>query len=229
MNLSELVEHSRCSVLRDTAPPFLWSDTEIILYLNEAERLFARRTHCLSDSTSDLTTFNTVVGTADYTLDPRIVFVSEIGVVLDPGETYQSYHALRDNTRGQQFVTFSAGRPLCYTAQASSGTIRFVPVPDAIYKIIMTVARKPLNILERGADTPEINEDYHLALCDYVAYRALSNNDVDGTNQAAGQSFLDRWNTTIRDAKRDLARTRGGISPQARNNWTGKRASIRYR
>jgi hypothetical protein len=227
MNLGELVEHTRCSVLRDTAIPYLWSDKELILYLNEAMRLFARRTHCITDSTNTLTTFNTVVGTADYVLDRRIVFVSELGVVLDPGEDYQSYHPLTDNTRGQQLVTFSQGRPLCYTAQVASYNIRLSPVPDAVYKVVMTVARKPLLAVVQGTDIPEIDEDYHLALVDYAAYRALSNNDVDGTSQVSAEAFFAKWGLAVRDAKRDLSKTRSGASPQAHNNWTGKR--MRYR
>jgi len=226
MTLSELMSHLRCAVLRDTALPQLWTDSELLRYLNDAESLFCRRTHCITDDTSDFTTFDTVVGQDTYTLDKRIIAIDEAGIVLNPDEEHASYHPLRDNTRGQQLVTFRSGRPVCFTLQARSNAIRFSPVPDDVYKVTMVVARKPLRRLVHEKDQPEIAEEYQLALCDYAAWKALTNNDPEGANMSVGTNFQASWLLAIRDAKRDLRRTRSGPYPQARANWTGKR--LRY-
>lgn len=225
MNLNALIQHTRCAVLRDTALPYLWSDTELLLYLNEAEADFARRTHCLNDDTSTFTTFTTIAEQAVYELDRRIIFIADAGIIetaADEAET-RSWHPLRDGTRGQVKRTFSPGRPSCYTAQVSRHTLRLSPVPDAEYVVQLAVARRPLRRLAYPKDLPEIDEDYHLTLCDYAAWRALNNNDPDGSNTVAAKEFRAAYDLVVRDAKRDMARLWAGANAQARANWTGKR------
>ena len=144
--------------------------------------------------------------------------------MLDPETDTASYHPMSSNTRGQQHTSFRKGRPCAYTIQTRSNAARLWPVPDDVYKVVMVVARKPLNKLVNSKDIPEIDEDYHLGLCDYAAWRALTNNDPEGANMAAADKFFGAWSLMVRDAKRDLRRMRAGQFPQARDNWTGKRA-----
>lgn len=225
MNLSELMGHLRCNVLRDMAEPPLWTDTELLRYLNEAEVTFARRTFALTDSTSAFTTFNTVVGQADYALDKRILLVAEAGIVTYTTDTVpvpDSYQPLMDGARSQVPISFSQGKPCSQTAQVATGTIRLNPVPDDVYEVRLIVARKPLKSLVNSKDVPEIDEEYHICLCDFAAWRALRNNDPEGANMVAANEFRASWDLTIRDVRRDMARMRLGVKPQARANWTGK-------
>lgn len=228
MNLGELMGHLRCNILRDESKPYLWSDTELLRYINEAHGLFARRTHCITDDESEFTTFETVAGQQSYALDERIVFVSEIGIVTDNGNGELSYCEIPDRTRNQLRNSYIQGRPQLHNLQVASHKVRFYPVPDDVYTIVMMVARKPLNKLANTKDAPEIDEDYHLALVDYAAAKALANNDPEKANMAASKDYMDSWSKVIRDVKRDMARLRAGNSPKARSNWTGKRAGSLY-
>lgn len=228
MTLGELMGHLRCNILRDETPPYLWSDTELLRYINEAYNIFARRTHALTDDYSDFTTFETVAGQQSYDLDPRIVFVAEMGVVTDNGNGELNYCELPDRTRKQLRNSYIQGKPQLHNLQVSTHKVRFYPVPDDVYTIQMLVARKPLNSLVSTKDIPEISEDYHLALTDYAAAKALANNDPEKANMAASRDFMDSWKKVIRDVKRDMARLRAGNSPKARSNWTGKRAGSSF-
>ena len=222
MTLRELLGHLRCNVLRDTAVPPLWSDTELIRYLGQAEALFARHTHILTDSESDFTTFDTVAGQNLYALDKRIIFVAEAGIVLTAEDNSQSWHPLRDRTRVQLRNNFVQGRPNEYTAQVNKQSIRLSPVPDDVYTVQLSVARKPKKVMTQPAESPEIDEEYQLALCDYAAWQALMNNDPDGSNTVAADKFRDKWDLVLRDVKRDMSKQRAGAYPRARGNWTGK-------
>jgi hypothetical protein len=224
MTLGELMGHLRCNILRDESSPYLWSDNELLRYLNEAQSIFARRTHSITDDYSDFTTFETVAGQQSYALDERIVFVAEMGVVTTNDNDELSYCDLPDRTRTQLRNSYIKGKPQLHNLQVASHKVRFYPVPDDVYTIVMMVARKPLNKLASVKDVPEINEDYHLALCDYAAAKSLANNDPEKANMAASKDFMDSWSKVIRDVKRDMARLRAGNSPKARANWTGKRA-----
>lgn len=215
MNLRELLEHTSQAILRDQAVPRQWKDPELTLYLNEAEVQFARRTHCLTDGTSGFTFVETEAGVATYTLDPRVIFILEI--VDSDGIP------LMDRTRGQISRRGFEGKPRAYTTDAAGRTLRLFPTPDDAYTLDLLVARKPLAPMVEDDDTPEIDEEYHLALCAWAAYRALRNNDPDGSNVLAADTFRTEWELAVRDAKRDVFRLRAGNNPTARANWTGKR------
>lgn len=214
MNLAELLDHLQNRVLRDKATPRLWTTEELTRYLNEAQDMFARRTHCLTDDTSDFTFIDTVIDEPLYTLDPRIVYVSD---VLDPEGM-----PLLDRARRQIARPHGTGKPRIYTMDAAVRVMRLTPTPDAVYTLDLLVARKPLAPMVADTDEPEIDEDYHLALCDWGAYRALRNNDPDGSNTIAADGFRADWDMRVRDAKRNVFRMRSTPNQKARTNWTGK-------
>ena len=220
MTFQELLGHLRTNVLRDVALPVLWTDTELKRALNVGYKEFARRTHCLVDDESNFTRILTVVGDASYALDPRIIFINTADVRL-VGAAYD-WAPLRDLTRGSIRRTIAERRPYAYTAQCNKGTLRLAAPADDIYEIQLMVARLPEADLVDAADEPEIDEDYHLALCDYAAWRALSNNDPEKANMAAANDFRAAWDLQVRDAKRNTARLHAGANPMARGNWTGK-------
>jgi hypothetical protein len=223
MNLSELMGHLRCSILRDDAKPYLWQDAELLRFLNQAENEFCRRTYCLSDDESTFASFQTVAGTANYDLDDRIIFVAELGIELDDGLGNLSYHELADRTRNQLRNSYIQGRPYGYNLQVATNKMRLYPVPDDVYQVRMVVVRLPLRDLQNGKDVPEIPERYHLALCDYAASLALMNNDPERSQMQSMREFRASWDLHVRDAKREFTSLRSGPSPKARTNWTGKR------
>lgn len=215
MNVRELLEHTRTRYLRDEEAPFLWSAQELLRYLNEAENLFSRRTHVLSDDDSDFTAITTVAGQGRYALDPRIIFVSE--AYNDTG------FRIQNATRKRMPRTPYEGKPRMYTLDAKVSSIRFGPTPDAVYDIDLVVARKPLKPLADEYDEPEIPEEYHLALCDYVAYKALRNNDTEASNTTAAENFRADWEKTLTEVKRDVYHLRAGNSPRVVTDWVGGR------
>lgn len=211
MTLDELVAHLRVSILRDTQKPSLWSDDELTLYLNEAHDQFARRTHCLADEESDFTFLQTEPGVALYALDPVVVFVSDI--LHEDGLPVRKLGGGRLRSTAQ-------GRPSRYNTDSAVRSLRLYPTPDAVYTLDLLVARKPLARLANGADEPEIDEDFHLSLCEWAAYRALRNNDTDGMNVVEAAKFRESWELAVREGKRAVMRYRA--SPRQLNNWTGK-------
>lgn len=212
MTLEELLAHLRVSVLRDTAKPQLWSNGELTLYLNEAHEQFARRTHCLLDEESDFTSLDTEAGTALYTLNSAVVAVLEV------------FHAdgtpVRNTARAKMSRSLGSAKPRHYSTDAKVRSMRLFPTPDAAYTLSMLVARKPTAKLVEDADEPEIDEDFHLALCEWAAYRALRNNDNDGTNVLDAGKFREGWELAIREGKRAAMRSRR--TALQLNNWTGK-------
>ena len=128
MTLSELMDQLRSATLRDTAIPRLWSDTELVRYLNHAQMDFAVRTHALVDDTTPATCkITTVAGQAVYPIHNSVVIVAEAGIVSYDTATQEqnNFTLLEDRTRHQLQRNFSKGRPAAYTAQVRTKSIRF--------------------------------------------------------------------------------------------------------
>jgi len=218
MNVDELLSFTANTKLRDFAEPRLWSDETLLVFLNDGEKQFARRTHMLVDFESSFTELVTTSGQAAYALDKRIIHVmdvfSEEGTPLGP------------ITRARRPSITGEGKPRQYALDAGSNTLRVYPVPDDQYTLYLTVARKPLRplSLDDMDACPEIPEDYHSALGDYAAYRALQNNNAEGADMAgSAKEFLLAWEMAVKEAKRDVYRMRAGPSPRAVRSATFNR------
>lgn len=214
MTLRELLNHLRHNVLRDEAEPHLWDDAQLTMYLNQAEGLFARATHCLMADEGAVAEIMLQPEQRSYPLDPKVIAVVEayddLGV------------RLRDLSRGKMRGGMHIGRPNAYSTDAAVRTLRVTPTPDAEYMLHLVVAHRPLTPMVQDADTPAIPDEYHLHLCDYVAYMALRNNDPEQTEMVSSEVFRDSWQEVVREAKRELQLRKAGANPRAQQAWTDK-------
>lgn len=215
MTAAELIAHLRKNILRDNAEPVLWSDDELALYFNEAEKLFARHTHCIVEEDSSLALLYAIAGIHTYPLDKRIVHVY--------GITNSDGRSLSSKSRNQLPKVFGNGRPVAFTTGRGSSTVRLSPTPDADEELTMLVAVTPDSDFATSGYEPGIPEEYHLSLCSYAAYKALVNNDPEGSNTEAAGNFYQQWKEALRDAKRDVFRLRVPEGSTVRNNWTAAR------
>lgn len=214
MTGQELLDYLRTDILRDSAVPYLWSDDMIFRLLGEAENKFARETYALLD---DSLTITTAAGTASYALPTGTLFVESAAIST-------SAHDLGNYTRRflPSNLTTASGTPTVFACDQSARTIRFYPVPDAIITINLRVARLPLTPI--GAySSPEIPEEYHMDLAEYVAWRCQQSNDADGESLGAADRHKKDWLLRVADAKREYYRARMGNNPNATRNWTGMR------
>lgn len=215
MTLEELLYHARHRILRDQQAPALWSDTELALYLNEGETIFARRTHCLVADDETFCTLETVANQARYALSSSIIYIMEI----------EDANGIPVRHRGRSRMPSSAiaGKPLVYTADSAYKGIKLYPTPDDVYTLTMNVAHKPTRKMSHKSHTPEIPEEYHHALTHYAVYKALMNNGPEGADTVAAEPFRIEWELALRDAKRDAYHMRHSPNAQVVNNVTGGR------
>jgi hypothetical protein len=219
MTGEELIEYIRQDVLRDRAEPYLWSDTLILRYLNEAQNLMARKTYCLTDSTSpDIASFVTAPGLAEYDLHSSVLHVLSARIVGQTKELVDRTYARHLNKDYS-----SAGFPSMYVLDMSQQVMVFYPTPDDDYEVVLRVARLPQTKIDYDA-SPEIPEHLHIDLAEYVAYRCLINNDSDGLNMGAADRHKVDWDRRVNEAKREYYRLRMGPNAHVINNWTGRGA-----
>ena len=85
---------------------------------------------------------------------------------------------------------------------------RLVEARDGRQIIQMRVARMPKAVLtvdDLEAEL-EVDEDYHLVILEWAAYRALRNHDTDVENIGKATSHKNRFNEVVAEAEEDSRR-----------------------
>ena len=225
MKLSELLAHVAQNVLDDRtamlngSPDSLWSEEVLARYFRRAEDEFARRTHCIvDDTTAACCEITLVADTSRYALHDsvlRVLSVTPADTEIDLARYgYDSMRPRFDVTPGYFDVnltyTDSPGRPLWYTTDRATKVLQVRPAPRAedvsdIGTLNLRVARLPITPLSASSPNaePEIPEEYHLDLCDYVAYRALIHPNADNDAKKEARNFKAEFEASIRRAKAD--------------------------
>jgi hypothetical protein len=190
---AELLALAR-EILRDETLPYLFSDTTLYRYLNEAPQRMAERSFCIVDDESYEVSLDASV--RSYTLDSNILQV--LGARVD-GETSPLQAGF--TPLGGAFFNGSEGMPTRYSMIGGAHKISFYPTPDDTYTVKLVAAVRP-SVDIAATTSPEVPAQFHPALADYAASKCLLQNDVDGLNvasaQALGASFLE----ACRDLKR---------------------------
>lgn len=214
MTGQELLDYLRADILRDAAAPYLWSDALLFRRLSEAEAVHARRTYSIVDDTQTITT---AANTPAYALPTGTIHVFSARVSTNTRDMSSYTRKVIPN-----HLLTSTGEPRIYTLDEATGAIRLFPVPDAVYTINLRIARLPAAPVV-SYTSPEIPERYHQDLVEYVAWRCLQDNDVDGSRTAGADRHHADWEMRLADAKRELYRLQLGAHPSVVSGWTAKR------
>lgn len=201
MTGQELIAHMRESMLDDNVSPYLWSDAELLRFLNYAEVQACRRAHLIIDdiTTNDQGTAATagtlgqrplcvltiVADQATYNLSSRILQVKrcQLKSMTYPLLGPLSYPEVDEwmsgwrGTSGTVGTCGSGGYPMCFINEPGN-TITFVLAPSVSDTAYLVVSRLPLMSFTEQTQ-PEIQERYHVGLCNWAAHLAYSKADSE--------------------------------------------------
>ena len=215
MTGQEMITHLRESILDDAAPPYLWSDTELLRYLNFAEVQGCRRAPLIIDGTTandsgtaatastagqrPLCTLSVVANTAVYFLSPKILQVKrcQLKSMTYPLDGPKSYFDMDDTmsgwigTSGTVGTAGSGGTPQFFLNEPGN-TITFVRAPSATDTAYLVVSRLPL-VPFTLSTSPEVEEKHHEGLMNWAAHLAYMKNDSDALNLNMAKFYEDRF------------------------------------
>lgn len=171
----------------DNAKPYLWSDAEILTYLNSAVDEVCERALLLEDrSTPACTQITLIAGQADYVLHAATIKVKRITYA---GKTIPetSVEALDSD---EPLWETRTGIPTQYVLTGTTG-LRLVPTPTTASvavtnKIYLTVYRTQLGLFSEDSDdgaSPEVPAIYHLRMMNWIYRCALLKNDAETVNK----------------------------------------------
>lgn len=240
MSLSALLSELRRNLLHDrsdqvggTASDYLWDDSTLVRYIDQACRRFARRSLCIRDNVSpSATQITTVDGQAFYPLHPAVFAVLSVRMAGDNTDLARAGHDGFDNYHTPDLIFFDPsqleqmppGKPLAWSTDESvlvdtNGSVtamnlRLFPMVAAPYDGVLgtlRVIREPLVdlVLSNLTAFPEIPPAHHLDMLDWAAYLALRNVDTDVAGAGAAQraaDFAARFEGHCQDARKEVMR-----------------------
>lgn len=181
MNVADFIELFRRET-GDTEEAYLWSDEEIVGYLNESANDAAERALLIEDSTTaDCCEITLVPGTSTYELHDSVIRVKRASLAGKP--MHASSIEAMDET-GASWETM-AGLPHTFIVNGQNTSIRFVPAPTEAGTVNLIVYRRPLEPLTVDNDTaePEFKSIYHRRLLDGLLMHAYRKHDADAKNE----------------------------------------------
>lgn len=192
MNANELADYFRSQV-RDDVAPYLWSDEEVLTYMNEAQKMFVRLTNGIYDVSSAACTVQVVSGQKFATLNPAILEIRE-AYYIQPVTNYKRKLEIISLADIDSLATSDYGIYNNPSIQDLPGVVdymltgeernkvRWINVPTENATVQLTIARLPLTTLTETQLTLEVPDEHHVYLVEWMKHLAYNKQDGDAFN-----------------------------------------------
>lgn len=190
MTLQELIDLYRADALDDQQPYFCGPEL-LAMYANEAQDEACRRGQLIRDSVSSVCTIAYAQGASSVPVSSKIVTIlrSHIdGHIVHP----VSVDAMDEVFPGWEVDTTQT-RPTHLVSGESDGVLMLWPKPAEAGSVKLTVLRLPITSMAGDDDVPEIREESHVALVNWMMYRAYSRADSDLYDERKAALALGRF------------------------------------
>ncbi len=206
MNAGELLSIFR-SEMADTVEPYLWSDEEFYVYLNDAQVMFCRKTDGIADATTaEITQLPIVAGTEWYDVHTKIKKL-RIAVHADNGQPVEIMNPETAQSKGVRFRG-TTGRVQVIVWGLEEGKVRVWPTPVEDEVIELAVFRLPLTAITDEDSTFELPEQHHLALLNWVKARAYLKQDAETIDKTRANDFERRFAAYCDESTGEQSRAR---------------------
>ena len=210
MKAGELLTLFRLEV-DDAAEPFLWSDDEFFVYLNEAQDLHVRLTGGIADRRSTMTKISYKAGDQFKKYDKRILRIkgafNETGRIIKIQNLDNFESSYLEDDYGSRIT---AGLDDTRTGVVESAVndveqfeLQLYPIPEDEGWIRLYVYRRPLEEITGRNNEPEITSYYHLNLLNWVKYKAYMKQDVETFDGPRAADFRKAFSSGVEDAKNE--------------------------
>lgn len=207
MNLDEALAIIRGS-LDDEIVSYLWSNANLISYLNRRINEFARKTeHYQDHTTTAICNIAVTAGTATYALDSRVISIKRARGSWDSSKLPLTRRTVSYmDAKHPGWENDSADEPLYYIPDRTAGYITIHPNPSSNGTLYLDVTRLPLaqlTLSDIGKATPteiEFPLMWVENLFDGVLASAFSKPDSQTRNPQMAQYHLGLWNAFLQEA-----------------------------
>lgn len=172
MLVSELLDECRIR-LDDAVATYLWSDTELYSWINEAQIEACRRARILSSGSFAV---SILAETASYDIPEKVIQIRRAKLSIN--ELPLSFKGLRDMDMDVSGWESHAGTPTDIITDIENNRFTLYPKPVANDTLNLVAVHEPSTIVDDDSAL-EIPARFHYGLVDWVLFRAYSIQDAD--------------------------------------------------
>lgn len=190
MNSTQLKDYFRAQV-RDDVYPYLWSDSEIYVYMNDAQKMFVRLTNGIFDVSSCATEVDVIAGEKYSDLHPSILTIREaylangdklkIVNLGDADTLYTSDYGVVKSLSVQNLP----GKIQYMVIGEEKGKCRWIMIPQENTTVTLKIARLPLTDITKENQKLELDSEHHIHLIEWMKHLAYNKHDGDTFNPTA--------------------------------------------
>lgn len=215
MTPTELYDLFRSDV-SDVARPYLWSDTEVYAYMNDAYSMYFRLIGGIGDSTSDVTQIDAVAGEPYADIHPSILYIRHAHRMSDGRElkrmNFEDLGTLTEYDYGiaaPMRITDEPGAISGIIIGMEPNKVRWLKVPEVDDTVQLYVYRLPLNTLTPDSTSfPDLEERHHIHLLKGMKYHAYNKQDTETFNKEKALLNYREFVEYCTQAKREWDRMR---------------------
>lgn len=193
MDTERLLEQFRSEV-HDTAVPPLWSDEEVVAYLDYAQKWYCRVAGGIADSSSAATRINIVAGEKFGKIHKSVLKLRQMQRESDNKEI-EIWNFEDAQFRPAYDTSYNVPRPITLDDTAGvvnraitgmeQGKVRWVYVPETDDTAVCIIYRLPLEVITvDNLAALEIPEEDHECLLDGMKARAYKKEDAETFNKS---------------------------------------------
>jgi len=187
MTSSEMLAELR-ELLADEIPTYAVRDTTLVRYLNEGQEKFCEDTGFFTDTITF--TVATVVGTAAYKLDPRIIRVEDVFVGSRQLRKFTGFRATAD-----------ALEPTLWRTDMDSGSLTVWPTPTTVVAMVLHAWRYPLQSMRIPAADPELPQRLQRACIEWAAFKYYSHHDTEIQDATAATKHKNNYRQYVLEGR----------------------------
>lgn len=194
--------------MSDEASPYLWSDSLVYQYIDDAHKNFCRFTNGIADARTALVTQIAVVPATEWYDLHKSILKIRTATRQDTGVEVEMINPERIAAEGIRFDGRTG--PLRVMVQGlEAHTVRAWPVPAETVIVNLTVFRLPLlDITDDGDQEFEIDGQHHAHLLLWVKHLAYDKQDAETFDRRKSDEFAQRFQAYCADVKKEQDRAR---------------------
>lgn len=205
MTLDDLITEARLQLSDPEMPgsgddsDSLWSNDELTLYVNQAINEACLRSKLIKDaSTASVCQIAVSAGTRSYAVSPKITYIDR--AKLASGNFPLAGSSVADWDYENANWDSDTGTPTEYAMDYEDGKITLDKEPIANDTLNLIVYRRPLEDIKyqlRKIKSPEIPEEYHYHLIDWVRHLAYEKKDSETYDPDLSMKHYQKFEVTF--------------------------------
>jgi len=205
MNSTDLLAQFRLDIV-DTVEPQLWSDAELLHYIDDAQKMFCRLVGGIGDGSSALTVLPWDTTTDWLAVSPLILKFRDAWQVSD-GQPIDIINYEDMAARGVRFDG-RTGIPRVLVIGIEPGRARLYPFPSNTDTIQLIVDRLPLRTIDDVDEVLEVQDQHFTGLLLWAKSMAYDKQDADTFDRNKQQEFEGKFRAYCAAAKAEKDRAK---------------------